>query len=111
MDARAPDGDSVLAGVYRDEFVGRHREAQTARSASAAQTSNYTASARTGQTECLRLFDQADLPHATFDFQANRSGSFAVGLVRVFVVFVAQSVRVAADDTPAPRTNNATFLD
>src|ERR1700682_1778959 len=98
MDARAPDGDSVLAGVYRDEFVGRHREAQTARSASAAQTSNYTASARTGQTECLRLFDQADLPYAALHFKANRGGSFAVGLVGVFVVFVAQSVRVYRAD-------------
>src|SRR5260370_40522051 len=49
-------------------------EAQTARSASAAQTSNYTASVRAGQTNYLRLFDQADLPHAAFDFKANRGG-------------------------------------
>jgi hypothetical protein len=50
MDASATDRNYVLAGVHRYEFVCRHREAQTAPSESAAQTSNYTVSVRAGQT-------------------------------------------------------------
>src|SRR6267378_3837923 len=84
-------------------------EAQTARSASAAQTSNYTASVRAGQTNYLRLFDQADLPHAAFDFKANRGGSFAVGLVSIFVVFVAQSVRFDRADAAGSADHDANF--
>src|ERR1700674_4087797 len=82
-------------------------EAQTARSASAAQTSNYTASARTGQTGCLWLFDQTDLPHAALDRKANGCGRLAVRLVGIFAVFVAQSVRVDRADSPGSADHDA----
>src|SRR5260370_29820730 len=78
----------VLTGMSSLVATG---EAQTARSASAAQTSNYTLSARTGQTRCLRLFDQTDLSHAALDGKANGRGRLAVGLVGIFAVFCAQT--------------------
>src|SRR5260370_823072 len=85
-------------------------EAQTARSASAAQTSNYTASVRAGQTNYLRLFDQADLPHAAFDFKANRGGGFSVGLVGIFVVFLAQSMRFYPAHAPRSPAHDPNFF-
>jgi hypothetical protein len=57
VDTSATNGNNVLSGVYRDDFVCRHREAQTARSAHAVQTLNYTAAARAGQTARLQFFD------------------------------------------------------
>src|SRR5258707_13530349 len=84
-------------------------EAQTARSASAAQTSNYTASGRAGQTNYLRLFDQADLPHAAFDFKANRGWSFAVGLVGIFAVSVGQSGPFDRAESAATSNPDANF--
>src|ERR1700676_794365 len=47
-----------------------------------------------GKPTILWLFDQADLSHAAFNFKVNRGGSFTVGFVGVFVVFMAQPMRV-----------------
>src|SRR5260370_25810417 len=96
----------VLTGMSSLVATG---EAQTARSASAAQTSNYTLSARTGPTGCLRLFDQADLPHAALDGKANGRGRLAVRLVGIFAVFVAQSVRFDRTDPPGSADHDANF--
>src|SRR5216684_581562 len=96
----------VLTGMSSLVATG---EAQTARSASAAQTSNYTLSARTGQTGCLRLFDQADLSHAALDGKANGRGRLAVGLVGIFAAFVAQSVRFDRTDPAGGAHHHANF--
>src|SRR6266849_8375257 len=96
----------VLTGMSLLVATG---EAQTARSASAAQTSNYTLSARAGQTARLRLFDQSDLPHAALDGKANRGGSLAVRLVGIFIIFVAQSVSFDRADAAGSADHEANF--
>src|SRR5712692_4457178 len=58
---------------------------------------------------CSRLRNQRDLADAAFDLQTDGRRSFAVGLVRVLVIVVAQPVRVHRANSAGNVHHNADF--
>src|ERR1700732_4424742 len=98
---------SWLAFTAMSSLVAKGK-AQTVRPASTAQTLNYTATAKAGQT-LLRLFNQCNLPNSALHFQANRRGSFPARFVRVFIIVVAHSVRGHRSDTTRSTHHNPHF--
>src|SRR5713101_9444423 len=58
---------------------------------------------------CLRPRNQRDLADAAFDLQTDGRRSFAVGLVRVLVIVVAQPVRVHRANSAGSVHHNADF--
>src|SRR5713101_1052014 len=58
---------------------------------------------------CSRLRNQRDLADAAFDLQTDGRRSFAVGLVRVLVIVVAQPVRVHRANSAGSVHHNADF--
>src|ERR1700740_3734972 len=102
MNAGAADRNGVLVCAYGNDFVGSQGRAQTARFVehcpnfklyeTRADAANALCGCPPETAQKLGLLKQHDLADTSFALKMHGCGSFAVGVVDVFVSIVLQSV-------------------